>query len=62
MLAGWIVEWLPEARAAADGLEPVFAELPAGAGGFAAARDNVEIDRTKLFEAAGLRDLAETAG
>ena len=61
VLAGWIADWLPQARAATDALEPVFAELPKGAGGFAAARANVEIDRAKLFDAAELRELAMVA-
>jgi hypothetical protein len=61
VLASWIADWLPRAHAAADALEPVFADLPEGSGGFAAARDNVEIDRAKLFEEAGLADPAEVA-
>ena len=61
VLAGWIADWLPQARAATDALQPVFAELPKGAGGFAAARANVEIDRAKLFDAAELRELAMVA-
>jgi hypothetical protein len=61
VLADWIADWLPLARDAADALEPVFAGLPAGAGGFAAALDNVEIDRAKLFEEAELGDLVGVA-
>ena len=61
VLEGWIADWLPEARAAASALDPVFAELPVGAGGFAAACNNVERDRAKLFDEAELTDLAEAA-
>ena len=46
MLSGWIDDWLPEATAAADALEPVFAELPAGTV-FEEVRGNVERDRAR---------------
>lgn len=59
VLAEWMASWLPDARAAADALEPVFDALPEGAGGFAGARDNAAVDQAQLFEAAGLSELAE---
>jgi hypothetical protein len=60
VLAGWIDEWLPEANAAADALEPVFAELHGGPS-FAEVRANVEQDRRELFETAGAAGLAGVA-
>jgi hypothetical protein len=58
VLGEWIADWLPEARAAADALGPIFDALPEGAGGFAGARDNVAVDQAALFESAGVVDLA----
>lgn len=55
VLDGWISSWLPEARSAADALQPVFDALPAGAGGFAGARQNVDLDQAQIFESAGLQ-------
>lgn len=59
VLAEWIADWLPEARAAADALGPIFDQLPEGSGGFAGARDNVAVDQAALFESAEVTELAE---
>jgi hypothetical protein len=49
VLNGWIEEWLPEAHSAAEALQPIFDQLPAGIA-FADARANVQIDVDALFE------------
>jgi propane 2-monooxygenase small subunit len=51
----WVAEWLPEAHAAAEALEPIFDQLPAGIA-FADARVNVQIDVDELFDECGLAD------
>jgi propane 2-monooxygenase small subunit len=61
VVAEWMSNWLPEARAAADALEPVFDALPDGTGGFAGARENVAVDQAELFESAELTGLAGAA-
>ena len=53
VLAGWRAEWQPLADEAAEALETVFAELPAGIG-FADARANVAIDAREMMEACGV--------
>jgi methane monooxygenase component A beta chain/propane monooxygenase small subunit len=60
VLAAWVGDWLPQAHAAAEALEPVFGALPAGIA-FRDARDNVQIDVDELFEESGTADLAKQA-
>jgi hypothetical protein len=53
IIGGWVAEWLPEAHAAAEALEPVFDQLPAGIA-FPDARVNVQIDVDELFDDCGI--------
>ena len=57
VLDGWLAEWLPLAEEAANALEAVFAELPAGIT-FDAARTNVRIDVDALLADSGLVEVA----
>jgi propane 2-monooxygenase small subunit len=50
VMAGWRADWQPLADEAAEALEAVFAELPAGIS-FADARTNVAIDAREMMEA-----------
>jgi len=61
VLADWLADWLPPAEDAAQALQPVFAELPAGIG-FEDARANARIDFDELCEQCGVADLAATVG
>ena len=47
-MAEWLADWLPLADEAAQALEPVFDELPAGIA-FEDARANVRIDVDELL-------------
>jgi propane 2-monooxygenase small subunit len=60
VIGQWISEWLPEAHEAAEAIEPIFDQLPAGIA-FDDARDNVRIDVDELFEECGITDLARSA-
>ena len=53
IVTGWLDDWMGAAHAAADALEPVFDELPAGIP-FADARANVQIDVDQLLEDCGM--------
>ena len=61
VLTGWLADWVPPADEAAQALQPVFDELPAGIE-FEAARTNVRIDFDALCEQCGLTDAAVAAG
>jgi hypothetical protein len=55
VIAGWIADWLPQARAAAEALEPVFAAMPRAVV-FADAMANVDRDLDDLHEQAGITE------
>ena len=61
VLTEWLADWVPLADEAAQALQPVFDELPAGIE-FEAARTNVRIDFDALCEECGLADAAVAAG
>jgi propane 2-monooxygenase small subunit len=61
VLTEWLADWLPLAGEAAQALEPVFDELPAGIG-FEDARTNTRIDFDVLCEQCGVSDAAALAG
>ena len=61
VLGEWLADWLPLADEAAQALQPVFDELPAGIG-FEDARTNVRIDFDELCEQCGVTELAATTG
>ena len=59
VLRRWSDDWMPLAEEAAEGLRPIFSELPAGIP-FEEARVNVQIDRDELLAACGLVEGAPT--
>jgi hypothetical protein len=61
VVTGWITDWLPHAGEAAQALQPVFDELPAGIG-FEDARTNTRIDFDELCEQCGVAEAAVAAG
>jgi propane 2-monooxygenase small subunit len=61
VLSGWLAEWLPLAEEAAQGVQVVFDELPAGIS-FEDARVNVRIDVDAMMEDCGLAQPAATGG
>jgi propane 2-monooxygenase small subunit len=61
VLTEWLADWLPLAGEAAQALEPVFDELPAGIG-FEDARTNTRIDFDVLCDQCGVSDAAALAG
>jgi propane 2-monooxygenase small subunit len=61
VLSGWLADWLPLAEQAAQGVQPVFDDLPAGIT-FEDARVNVRIDVDALMEDCGLTEPTATGG
>jgi propane monooxygenase small subunit len=61
VVAKWVADWLPLAEEAAQALQPVFDELPAGIA-FDDARTNVRIDLDAMFEQCGVTAPAAIAG
>ena len=61
VMTEWLADWVPLADEAAQALQPVFDELPAGIE-FEAARTNVKIDFDVLCDQCGLADAALAAG
>ncbi len=57
VLSRWLAEWMPLAEQAADGVRPVFDDLPAGIA-FDDAQANVQIDVDELLSESGLAEAA----
>jgi propane monooxygenase small subunit len=60
VITGWLADWLPAAHDAAEALEPIFDQLPAGIP-FDEARKNVQIDVDELHESCGLTELTDAS-
>jgi hypothetical protein len=61
VLSGWLAEWTPLAEEAAEGVQPVFDDLPAGIS-FDDARANVRIDVDELLDESRLSEMAPGGG
>ena len=61
VLNRWLADWMPLAEEAAEGMQAVFADLPAGIS-FADARANTRIDVDELLAEIGLGEKAAAGG